>query len=118
MNNQEFFNNVATHLLKQNRQAKHRDGTCAYRGLDNTTCAIGSQIPDNIYKGSMEGMGVERLLLCHREVAFLFDGVDLFLMADLQSLHDSNKPHSWRDGLANIAKTFKLNTDVLNAQTV
>lgn len=55
MNKQEIFNTVVGHLIKQNKQSANVNGTCLYRGPNNTKCAFGILIPDEVYKPYMEG---------------------------------------------------------------
>jgi hypothetical protein len=63
MNNQEIFDTVATRLTAQRVQSRGRStnpsGTvCKYRGHDNTKCAIGCLIPDELYDPILEGRAV------------------------------------------------------------
>lgn len=65
MDNQQIFDHVVDHLRKQKIRSVSADGTyasCAYRGVDNTKCAIGCLIEDDEYHPSFEGIGVEGLL--------------------------------------------------------
>ena len=57
MTNQQIFNKVAKHLLKQGRRARDGNG-CAYRGENGTKCAVGCLIPDALYDDRLEGSSV------------------------------------------------------------
>lgn len=58
IDNQEFFDKTVEHLAQQGKRsfaAGVIGQMCAYRGKDNTRCAIGYWIPDELYKPEMEG---------------------------------------------------------------
>ena len=69
MNEQETFDNVALHLLKQGKKAvgsydgsSYSETVCKYRSKDGLKCAVGCLIPDEMYDPLMEGHGVDHLL--------------------------------------------------------
>jgi hypothetical protein len=96
---QEIFDKVANHLLTQNQQALIVDFmaiTCAYRGPENTMCAVGCLIPDNVYTSEFEGKEA-------RQLEFLFFDRDLWLLENLQQIHDLYNPIEWQDKLNNLA---------------
>lgn len=114
MTNQEIFDKVKKHLLKQGVKSVDAEGFCNYRGLDSTKCAIGALIPDELYKSEMEGWDVYRLKDKFPEVAS-FLGLttdkdrDLFrLLADLQGVHDVYDPEAWEEELQDIATRHEL----------
>ena len=57
MSLQTEFDTVVSHVRKQ-RVKSTTGGDCAYRGLNNTKCAIGCLIPDAAYDKGMEGKNV------------------------------------------------------------
>ncbi len=57
MNLQETFNTSLAHLRAQGQRAIGKNGMCAYRGSNNTKCAIGALIPNSKYDKSIEGLG-------------------------------------------------------------
>ena len=59
---QEIFNKVAAHLIKQGRQAK-ANFSCLYRAPDGCKCAIGVLIPDDKYDPRMEEHGIRELII-------------------------------------------------------
>lgn len=113
MNKQEIFDKVASHLLKQNEQSIMNDdsSTCAYRGKNNSMCAIGCLIDDKYYDESLEGKSVafykvfNALKLSGIEIESRFD--TLFL-SQLQNIHDSFLPIRWKNELFYLANTYEL----------
>lgn len=120
MDKQTIFTKVATHLLTQNKQALRTVSmgtTCAYRGNDGTSCAIGCLIPDDKYDPLMEGSSIDRN---PRVLGVLSDiGIDTAdqalntystyaLLDSLQSIHDGYLSSSWRGKLAKLAWDHKL----------
>ncbi len=110
---QEYFNDIATHLLKQMRKSVDSEGDCTYRGSDGVMCAIGCKIPDEVYNKQMEYKEVGAMIFNHPELReHLWPGeVECHgetLNRRLQDLHDLSKPKSWRRGLELIARDFGL----------
>lgn len=98
----EIFRIVATHLLAQNEQAVGivlGHPSCMYRAPNGCKCAIGILIGDNDYSPSMEGKGAQVGEVCQ---ALIKNGVDMLhqdvssLVANLQRIHDLQKPEVWR----------------------
>lgn len=98
MNKQEIFDKVAAHLLKQKVAAVGEHGSCRYRGMNGTSCAVGCLIPDEHYKEDMEGYSVNVVIEQPApERATLFSSVlkasgideeNFKLLLDLQFVHD------------------------------
>ncbi len=85
---QQTFNKVVRHLRRQGVQSS-RTGRCLYRGPDDTKCAVGCLIPDELYQLGMEGcssMG-NPMSTCLRLL-----GHDVGLCGNLQRAHDSYMP--------------------------
>lgn len=60
---------MADHLAKQRRKAiSPLDESCSYRGEDNTMCAVGCLIPDELYFADYEGKNGEFLMDEHPEL--------------------------------------------------
>lgn len=55
MNQQEIFDKVFTHIMKQGKPALNSKGECVYRGKNGLTCAAGCLIDDEQYSPQMEG---------------------------------------------------------------
>ena len=125
---QGIFDKVATHLFTQGKQALNASGKCMYRGMDNTTCAIGCLIPDEKYEANFENKGVNSSTL---ELAFPeFKPFDE-LLSDLQTVHDdgdfyNRETHSYtkkagwkstenmKEVLTSVANKHKLSVSVLD----
>ena len=102
---QAFFNKTAEHLFEQGVQSRlvMLEGTCAYKGPNNTSCAIGCHIPDEKYKIGMEGNGVRQLLHSFKkELRGVFTHIPLSLMDDLQTVHDC-------EGYGTVLRGFNTN---------
>lgn len=126
MNNQEFFDRAVTHLFRQGRQSRATDGSgsCLYRGPDNTRCAIGAFIPDELYSRVIERRSVYQLTnggspFFRPEIAGIFAGVDNFLLFRVQRDHDY--PNSdeevtevWAARLRETAAEFKLDDSIID----
>lgn len=120
---QKEFDIVVNHLFAQGRPAIADNGKCAYRGKDNTMCAVGCRIPDSRYKKKMDfsenssGLNVGAVVRefgkrLRKELA-----VYTSMYFDLQATHDSlsvrNQDGTFNkdvlaDKLALVAKTHRL----------
>lgn len=124
MTKQELFDKVATHLLKQRRVSRlTNSGSCAYRGVEGTSCAIGCLIPDELYEKNMEGSSI-RILMMHRpDIQELIGKGNVELASRLQRIHDSVSIYrtdsaailvSWASQLREVAHNLGLSTAVLD----
>lgn len=97
MTNQEIFDTVVDHLIKQGKpamQGSGKDRQCAYRGEEGTKCAVGCLIKDEFYNPLFEGdwAGAPEVVkaLAKSEVVPIGGADDTVnLLCDLQSVHDS-----------------------------
>ena len=105
MTDQELFDRVAAHLLKQKERSVANGGTCLYRN-GGLSCAIGALIPEDRYREEMEGQGVTLLLMGYPDLPFA--GCDISLMRSLQNMHDCWTPPSWPERLEAIAAEYNL----------
>lgn len=128
---QQTFDKVSRHLFKQGRPSVSIGGTCLYRGPNNTRCAVGCLIPDELYQKKMDcGFAVQSLF---NEWPNLWEQFDMegrsfddwrVFLRDLQRVHDSNPKWSGdaerfdegklRSDLENITINFKLDASVLH----
>jgi hypothetical protein len=109
MTNQEVYDTVKAHLIKQNAKSRHEvigEGTCLYRDFEGRKCAAGIFIPYDKYTPEMEG---KRVTVLVQEKLFNFDGIDLDLLSSLQRVHDNDDVESWSTALAEVAIDFGLN---------
>lgn len=113
MDAQEIFDTVRDHLLKQMKKSKTQGPAvtmCLYRSPKGLACAVGCLIPDSIYSEDMEGQDIEDLLA---EGSWFGDQLDhlrphVELLMDLQEVHDTNYPSSWKKKLDAVAQKYWL----------
>jgi hypothetical protein len=120
MTHQELFDTVATHLFTQGEQSLCESGsvdaTCAYRGDNGLTCAVGCILPDDIYTNDMEGEGVQSDLVS-AAIAEAYGAEAVPLLTCLQHCHDN--PINWRTSrmmrrqLSNVAQAEGLCPDIV-----
>ncbi len=105
---QQVFDQVATHLLKQNARSVTGEGSCRYRNPHGLMCAAGCLIGDDEYTRAMEGIDWG-ILIKEQRVPPEHE----HLIRDLQCLHDGRAVHEWRNELYCVASNYDLNTKVL-----
>ena len=110
MTEQEIFDQVAKHLLVQNRRAIE-DFSCRYRTAKGLKCSVGFLINDDEYEVFMENNDVLALRNCGLLPDRLIPHIGFLL--SLQDVHDYNPPRKWRGALFLVAKKHQLKTDVL-----
>jgi hypothetical protein len=104
---QEVFNQVGAHLLKQNARAIN-DGTCQYRTSGGLKCAAGCLIGDDEYiEGFEDKMWLD---LCR-------DGMvsdkHQELISRLQTIHDVTSIATWYRSLELTAEDLHLSMEEL-----
>lgn len=111
MTNQEVFDKVAKHLLTQNKKAVSPiDGRCKYR-TEDLKCAGGVMIPDDKYLPKMEGRSMSAVIE-ENNLEELKPFV--FLLYQLQKIHDVYFPSKWKVRLGKLAEANNLSTAVLD----
>ena len=132
---QDIFDFVAAHLMTQGVVSEDQNGQCVYRSPDGLKCAIGCLIPDDAYRGNLEGReGNHPIVLgalgfnmpenyCRSgsfPIGFSKSDVDrINLLLALQQVHDDEGRRSQSDGhvpnfkpaLVELARDFNLSTD-------
>lgn len=124
MTAQEMLNKVVTHLLTQNAKSMSEDAvgeTCLYRDGFGRSCSIGCLLPDEVYKPEMDlpqpnacypGTGVISLTCRFPEVLPYLTPSDrelnLMMLDDLQSVHDSYPVKMWPEQLRIVAQRYDL----------
>lgn len=103
MSYKRIFNTAKKHLLEQQKAAIGINGLCAYRGKDNTMCAVGCLIPNELYDSTIEGYGMFKLR--ERSSVPISDKKYNFLRG-LQIIHDSTDPVRWASALDDLEKTL------------
>ncbi len=111
MNLQETFNTSLAHLRAQGQRAIGKNGMCAYRGLNNTKCAIGALIPDSKYDESIEGLNVfDPHVVDALNGAFYDPQFYIELQRNLHDfLSDENYPGDLEIAAQDLAKKWNLN---------
>lgn len=120
---QETFDFVSEMLFKQgvkSAEDRGRDGnpypinSCLYRGPKGSKCAIGWQIPDELYKANMEYKGLRTLLKAYPVLCTHISFPAL--QSDLQMAHDELMPNikgqslcKWKTEMCKIAEMYNLN---------
>lgn len=107
LTNQEIFDTVAAHLLKQKQRSMWNEEECAYRGANGLKCAIGCLIPDEFYDIDMERRDVINLLVDFN-LGFEVNPSGKRLLWSLQECHDIVNPDDWNTALRSIADHFNL----------
>lgn len=109
MTDQEVFDIVAEHLLRQGEVALDSEtGSCAYRGSDGRKCAIGVLIPDGSYKQELEGLSASQSAVL-KAAGLRHSQADL--AGSLQFLHDCTPPEAWACALRDVARRHRLLLD-------
>lgn len=100
---QEVFDQVATHLLTQNKRSE-RGGRCTYQGINGTKCAAGCLISDDEYIPEMENIGHWAKLISQN----LVPENHALLIRNLQIVHDGYVPLEWKQELKRVADNYNL----------
>ena len=91
-------------LRKQNAKSLNKNGNCAFRGLNNTRCAVGFLIDDKEYRPAFDDPKKD-------DPGFTFvrnKGHDESLLSSLMLVHDHSEPKSWEKQFKDIASQFNL----------
>ncbi len=104
---QEVFDQVAVHLLTQNKKSMGGDKNfCMYHSKSGLKCAAGCLIADDEYEHTFE---------CNNWYTLANDGIfnkkHKRLIGDLQSIHDYYDIGNWKSALTELADDYNLNTN-------
>lgn len=105
---QQIYDFVCRHLLTQNRRAFGSDGKCKYL-TDGLKCAAGCLFVG--YSSDMEGKRFGDFSSAELSVALGVDELPLtevYLIRDMQSIHDGLTEFDWPKGLVKLAEQYKL----------
>lgn len=122
MTDQQLFDKVAKHLLKQMERSADRNGNCVYHNDHGQMCAVGCLIPNELYDKSFEhspvavASGVKSLTPTAKDIevaeriqkAAGLKKNQLDLAQALQNVHDESWPPDWAAQLKHTAKKFHL----------
>lgn len=93
---QATFEKVARHLFAQGKQSKEPGpdwtSVCLYRGPEETSCAVGCLIPDELYSPDMEYKSVTHIANGLKQLP---EFSDMLLLNDLQEIHDWDE--NWKN---------------------
>ena len=112
MTNQEIFDKVCEHLMKQGCKSIENDtGLCRYRGPNGLKCAAGIFIPDELYnRNRMEGFSFDNISSLGEVHRFhAFTDAQLSFIAKLQGIHDAWLVTHWSRQLITFANANALN---------
>lgn len=112
--NQEAFDVIIKGLRKQGKKSMGLDDkgnfVCKLRGEDNTKCAIGFVVPDNMYSPSLECF-----IFLEREFFSVYlININKDLLFCLQDIHDELPVKEWEGAFKAIARKFKLTVPPIN----
>ena len=108
----EIFIKISNHLLTQNKKSVNSAGKCLYKTSSGLRCAAGCLIPDKDYDPKMEGDyingDVKNQLISKFFKDSGFSEKEIYLIRELQWVHDTKPIKSWRNELNLIAKKFEI----------
>lgn len=90
---QEVFDQIATHLLTQNKKSE-TVGACVYKTQDGLRCAAGCLISDDEFKSEYNDKRWGYLV----NLGFA-PSAHWSLIRSMQCIHDSYNPEYWREKL-------------------
>lgn len=125
---QQVFDQVATHLLKQNERCLSVDDSgdecCTYHSAKGLKCAAGCLIDSEEYTTNMEGNRWSDLIgrtytiinsiNANEFIRFTVPNTHENLIYSLQCIHDSIPPNLWRGRLYELAEEFALDAIILD----
>jgi len=112
MSVRKIFYKVEKHLLKQNERAEFR-GSCQYRTDLGLSCAVGCLMTDDIYRPSFEGESVRDRYIMEALTPIVGSNKDkrnhkLYLLRELQRVHDDSPVEDWERDLAQLKLEFDI----------
>lgn len=111
---QELFNQVAKHLLIQNKQSFFKNtGIGAYRGDQDLKCGLGIIIPDEEYSEELEFRSPSEWHWSIQQKFGLGEVEVLKLADELQGIHDNYEPKEWPTALLELAESKMLDSSVI-----
>ena len=109
----KIFYKVQKHLLKQNEKSMDFGSGCMYRSNGGLSCAVGCLMTDDIYRPSFEGESVRDSSIMEALTPIVGVNEDkrvlkLYLLRELQAVHDESHPTDWANDLAKIKHEFDI----------
>lgn len=110
---QQIFDQVAAHLLKQGVRSVDDQTRCLYRGPNGLMCAAGCLIADEEYKPEFDIRGSWTRMVESKAVTNKHE----YFIGMLQSMHDNKRDtESFSELLVAFAKNHNLDGSVLNQE--
>lgn len=115
--NQEVFNTVAEHLLRQGAKSGVPSSfcgmnrfSCRYRAPDGKRCAIGICVPDDVYSENWENTTIRTVAKDDplRYAKVFGTEVSSDLLEQLQECHDEFAVEAWPTRLRTLARYYNL----------
>ncbi len=103
---QEVFDQVAVHLLTQNKKSYDNTQNCTYKGKNGLSCAAGCLIGDGEYKELFEYKSWQALTNSYGLPREHYQ-----LIGKLQLIHDHHDILDWKQSLVDLADRNELNTN-------
>jgi hypothetical protein len=103
---QQVFDTVTSHLLKQNKKSLDEEGMCVYRNSAGLSCAAGCLITDEVYESDMENVNWNGI--ASGRTAYQVSKNHIGLILDLQKLHDKAPVVNWGDSFRQLAQKYGL----------
>jgi len=108
---QQVFDQVAIHMIKQGKKSLTGVGNCAYRGVDGLKCAAGCLIADDEYNPAFDIENNSWYKLVDNGYVPDYHSK---LIIQLQRLHDNSPERHWESELRGMAFGRGLSDEVLN----
>jgi hypothetical protein len=123
LTDQQIFDRVAKHLLKQGRRAQYDNDSpffCAYLNTDGLRCAVGCLFKDDegtnkaaiVLGGSAKRNFADGQL--QRFLDFDLAAEQIDLLSALQVIHDRCPLADWKGELRKLSKSYQLSDAVLD----
>ena len=113
MSVREIFYKVEKHLLKQNKKSVDFGSGCMYRSNGGLSCAVGCLMTDDIYDSSFEGNNLRDSKVLEALTPVVGSNKDkrnrkLYLLRELQRVHDDSPVEDWERNLAQLKLEFDI----------
>ena len=105
LSDQELFDKVVNHLRAQGCKALENN-QCKYRTSSGLKCAADCLIPDDMYKPSMEGINIIRVVENNPNLKYVISNPRLIIR--LQYIHDWIEVMNWEESFKGVAIEFGL----------
>ena len=112
MKRQDIFDKVYKHVLEQDAKSLAKNGSCLYKSIDGSQCAIGCLIDDKNYNIDLEHRGITSSLVMNAvknsNKGIRLNGVTMCMLERLQCIHDDSNLEAWEGLLRALAKNYNL----------